>query len=460
MRKILSIIFICCMFSFALHAQVTIGSNIEANKGALLDLKEYSGTENSTRGLVLPRVKLTALDNLDDVGVSGAAELVSHIGLTVYNVGSSDVCEAAYQSGVYIWNGQRWTLMGKEELSQATTGLTGINQPNSYMMAGRGTIIIPTAKAFAVWDGVSWLDDSGVSVLPARTFTGISPMQAQVIWMDAQNVVTSVSTSSSTEDSSGTITVKTEKCGNAIVALLVDDKIIWSWHIWVTPPVDEVVFNGKTWMDRNIGAISSSLNNSLSKGLYYQWGRKDPFPYKTTDWGTTGEPTLYKPDGANPTINKSVSVGTNNQNNASASVSEPSSFIKSSAFPYDWYSQNLSKWNTRWGANGAKSVSDPCPEGWRVPDGTTSPWTGLTVGSSSNFTQNKGWNWSNAGFYPATGCRVDANGEINGVSVNGYYWSSQPNISLAKGLYFNSTAMDTWASGYRGSGFSVRCVKE
>ena len=35
-------------------------------------------------------------------------------------------------------------------------------------------------------------------------------------------------------------------------------------------------------MDRNLGALETDYTLPASRGLYYQWGRKDPFPYPAT----------------------------------------------------------------------------------------------------------------------------------------------------------------------------------
>ena len=83
--------------------------------------------------------------------------------------------------------------------------------------------------------------------------------------------------------------------GNAVIC--VTDKagrIIWSWHIWVTP--DWALGNGDITllanaacetgviMDRNLGALSNGTdagytaiqNAQAAAGMLYQWGRKDP----------------------------------------------------------------------------------------------------------------------------------------------------------------------------------------
>lgn len=36
-------------------------------------------------------------------------------------------------------------------------------------------------------------------------------------------------------------------------------------------------------MDRNLGAETTSAYDVKTKGLYYQWGRKDPFIYPASN---------------------------------------------------------------------------------------------------------------------------------------------------------------------------------
>lgn len=113
------------------------------------------------------------------------------------------------------------------------------------------------------------------------------------------------------EDNSGTIPskqkiyVKTQKEGNALIAAYnSSDKIIWSWHIWVTQNDpgnigNAVVYTTYDWnatginsdnrvpryaiMPCNLGALDIDFPATLPTatrchGLLYQWGRKDPFP--------------------------------------------------------------------------------------------------------------------------------------------------------------------------------------
>ncbi|WP_165024994.1 FISUMP domain-containing protein [Dysgonomonas sp. ZJ279] len=111
--------------SFYIHAQITIGSGIEPNKGSLLDLKEHQPTNAITdpataeRGLGMPRVSLTSLTELKPMySYTGGANTPSqtdkenHVGLIVYNI-NEDFCAATpIVKGIYVWNGAGWDILG------------------------------------------------------------------------------------------------------------------------------------------------------------------------------------------------------------------------------------------------------------------------------------------------------------------------------------------------------------
>lgn len=123
-------------------SQVTIGSQHPANKGALLDLKENSSTQaNSTRGLVLPRMNLSDLNNLypmfesspnsgtPNSTYSGSKDEIdkSHTGLTVYNM-KDDICNG-FIPGVYIWSGNEWESLLKPPVLTAPLLTLSTNSP-------------------------------------------------------------------------------------------------------------------------------------------------------------------------------------------------------------------------------------------------------------------------------------------------------------------------------------------
>lgn len=89
-------------------SQVTIGSANVPVSGSLLDMKQTSSNgANSTKGMLLPRVYLTTVNQLTDISVDSpesAATKLLHTGLTVYNT------NAAFPNGIGIcvWDGSQW----------------------------------------------------------------------------------------------------------------------------------------------------------------------------------------------------------------------------------------------------------------------------------------------------------------------------------------------------------------
>ena len=99
-------------------AQVTIGSDIEPRKGALLDLKESNLENNSSKGILFPRVVLSNEKELYPMfGTVGNEDpeytankntsntiKSEHKGLIVYNLSE----EGDFSEGLYIWDGFEW----------------------------------------------------------------------------------------------------------------------------------------------------------------------------------------------------------------------------------------------------------------------------------------------------------------------------------------------------------------
>jgi len=85
-------------FTMPLKAQVTIGAQKEPDKNALLDLKQDNTDNSSTKGLLLPRVKLSS------TGESTPMTDPVEKGMIVYNTESTgDV-----MPGVYYNDGTKW----------------------------------------------------------------------------------------------------------------------------------------------------------------------------------------------------------------------------------------------------------------------------------------------------------------------------------------------------------------
>ena len=266
-------------------------------------------------------------------------------------------------------------------------------------------------------------------------------------------------------------TATTFKEGNAVIAAKNSSgTILWSWHIWFTDePQGQVYYNNAgTMMDRNLGATSATPGDVGALGLLYQWGRKDPF---------LGSSSISSSTLAKSTITWPSTVSSNSSNGTiSYATAHPTTFITGNDSNYDWYyTGSYSTDDTRWTtSNKTKSIYDPCPAGWRVPDGGSNGVWSKAKRSSSNFSHtynssNEGMNFSgkfgsaSTIWYPASGYRYDDDGSLDDVGSSGIYWSASPSNYFYRAYYLGFSV-----SGYvypsnddsRASGLSVRCLQE
>lgn len=134
----LGIIIIISLLNSTLNAsaQVTIGLGEEPVSGALLQMKDIknapAGDINSYKGIGLPRVDLTDLENLypmflsdpndptsgptSEYGTNKASIDAKHTGLVVYNVGNEHI-----STDMYYWDGTKWNATAKKESGGSIT---------------------------------------------------------------------------------------------------------------------------------------------------------------------------------------------------------------------------------------------------------------------------------------------------------------------------------------------------
>ena len=265
-------------------------------------------------------------------------------------------------------------------------------------------------------------------------------------------------------------TATTFKEGNAVIAAKdASGEILWSWHIWFTDqPKGQVYYNNAgTMMDRNLGVTYATPGNVGALGLLYQWGRKDPFLGSSSiSRSTLAKSTISWPS----TVESNSSTGT-----ISYATAHPTTFITGSSNGDWYYTGSSSTDNTRWTTSDkSKSIYDPCPAGWRVPDGGSNDVWSRALGSSSDFTNSSLYNSTNEGmnfsgkfgsastiWYPASGYRVYGGGSLSNVGSRGYYWSASPYGQYAYYLYFNyNGGVNPLDFSYRANGLSVRCLQE
>ena len=184
--------------------------------------------------------------------------------------------------------------------------------------------------------------------------------------------------------------------GNAVIAALVNRQVAWSWHIWRTDaPAEKEAAAGCTILDRNLGATSVTPGDVSSYGLYYQWGRKDPFvgakelgkdapiggASETAAFGT--QTAAYEKNTIDQTAYAFDVIG-NDDNTitdcVAYAVQHPTTFIKyvvsvGNSGVSTWFNSDLSNFSDLWGAvSGRKSVYDPCPAGYKVPVDSAEAW--------------------------------------------------------------------------------------
>lgn len=187
----MSIFISMLILPYITKAQVTIGSNVTPNMGALLDLKENANKDtNSKRGLMLPRVNLKEIGNLYPMFTDGDpsytdTEKTLHIGLIVYNL--TDDPANGLCPGPYVWEDNQWVRL--LEPCIAPSVLT-IQCPST-------TPIVSGTKGVGI---------SGTTVSIPYTITGALPYQLTGSSVTYNGLTATVSTQA-LNSSSGTIDV-------------------------------------------------------------------------------------------------------------------------------------------------------------------------------------------------------------------------------------------------------------
>ena len=309
----------------------------------------------------------------------------------------------------------------------------------------------------------------------------------------------------------GTVTfTASDYKGNALLAAFdAAGQIVWSWHIWMTdkPEVYDYMNNfieqsgGKTdgyyCMDRNLGATSAALWGEYETfGLYYQWGRKDPFigdkqeereqeyveangryewVEKTPVFGNSNKLTVCNT--AYPQA-KWVATPTDSQiGTLEYAAANPMTFLTGgTGSQANWldlkgldssiknnimYDPDLSLWRPF-----QKSNYDPCPPGYQVP--RKAMWVALD--SYNSVYADEGFvNTTDGGiesWFPAAGCRsahpTDGGSLLKVQKATGfvYLWSSEMQASeQSYRFYYHAPMFDAIQAAGWGNGYNVRCVK-
>ncbi len=177
-----------------------------------------------------------------------------------------------------------------------------------------------------------------------------------------------------------------------------------------------ITYNGRTWLDKNLGAVRSaeSQTDELGYGDLYQWGRpSDGHQIRTS--GTTSTQSDTPTD---------------------------SLFITGSS---DWRAtDNTDLWN----ATGT-GTNEVCPNGYRLP---------IEAEFSALVSLDTTDDFANKLRLPFSGYRHHSTGALTNVETHGHYWTSTITGNNSNYLRISSGGTDFFST-YRGTGFSVRCIK-
>lgn len=262
---------------------------------------------------------------------------------------------------------------------------------NCYMIAPPTTDGETKSLVFTASDRINlfWGNNGYEDVSDNKLSVGDN-WSVDILWTDFTNTSNDLKVEKVEEDGKckvkATVTSALKEGGNAVVAVKKNNTILWSWHLWITdydPKTD--LANGHTVMDRNIGALSAGYQSDHTGVLYYQFGRKDPFLYATMSKSSTRTTT-------DAIATSSSAAGTD----MAYAVNHPTTFIKKktdNTYNSDWWTVNNQYnpavsvniiWQDPKAPKGTKSLFDPSPAGWKIPEGDVLS-SSMTLDKRSNY---------------------------------------------------------------------------
>ena len=361
--------------------------------------------------------------------------------------------------------------------------------------------------------------------------SGDQATKAKVIWEDCQDIVTTPAVTGSGADSYLTFTIDENKLqnGNAVVAVTnAAGTVMWSWHLWFTPKssLKKIPFtSGSTtynFMTDNLGwkytkwtgglkrevvvkieqqaetgekktatiTLKQAPGNNVREGYgnLYQWGRKDPLPGTDNFYPKTAPNIGYKFNDGYAIVGDSHAEYTNPANvqrmekrTIGLGIREPGIMLpKVGGGKLSWTNrQYINLWSADNDKmyesetpikNGVKTIYDPSPVGFKVPDAYAFKDLSKGVAVWENGYTLKVDNDKDI-YFPAGGYRDGNDGVIKGVNGYAMYWASAALIhgtggpgfafrALMTSNRFSMPITDSNGFGTRSYGLGVRPVAE
>ena len=282
--------------------------------------------------------------------------------------------------------------------------------------------------------------------------------------------------------------------GNAVIGLFdITDNCIWSWHIWSVDydpaSTAQTYVSGAVFMDRNLGAITTDCTQPASRGLYYQWGRKDPFIHPASCNSDERERVVYT-DGFAFNVSYPRNAGTESPyDNMTVewSIAHPTTFMSDAMYEdweewtsvVDWlYNHHPNLWGNVTTSNNniskvsLKSIYDPCPVGWKVP--SPEDFAGIErVSQSSPYYVTIHYNGNRTTNIPIGGTFVETrfmnNGQLGRLYTNAPYymhwgtWACRYGDISCTSIIFSTGSVPSFidtSDYYRYAANPIRCIRE
>ena len=346
---------------------------------------------------------------------------------------------------------RRSTILEMAEIDYETPSL--LEPANCYVIKEAGPFIFP---AFCMGNRPSCpipVDENG--------FHGNNPVGADWLWTDNPDAISNIHYLTGEigyivfnvhPDADGN-----PPRGNAVIALYgkVTKEILWSWHLWMSD-FNETYTDGRCGggrtkdgfiseaanlkmvvMDRNLGAVSANKADGWKTyGLFYQMGRKDPFPGACFNKGSETTANKISNDGTWDHKTSTSDLGTHYRSEPEPFTSASNNFVfnrnlvndgwvyrpsplkaedarknpmlfsakqgtaKGEWFDYEHNNDGIDssspywsngQWEDFW--NRTKEIHDPCPAGWTVlgdltADGSNHQSRFRTNGTISQYNAN------------------------------------------------------------------------
>lgn len=458
---------------------VSAGNNADADGNAMLKFKHLGGVIrfklNTTEEFKVKSAMMTATEPLSGTFTvnEGKAKINASSGIVVLDFDNSvtvddtntgvfcfSVPEGKYSNLAFYFLGED----GRMIIAKKTSGTLDITRGVVTRISATGvTPALSTeqgSNCFIFYNGDAPININLMGEYHSGTWIPLAlggAASAEVVWesdctdsakTDDHNII------SSATYSGGKIEVTpTGTAGNAVIAIKNHKgRIIWSYHIWVpsTQIGDDITYNSHKFMDRDLGAkVKADPNNAsngtdkLAGGTLYQNGRKDPLPgFYCVNWGSYSLWYIYKPaDTATKEFKSVFSLNLTDEPSVENTIQNVFVVFNKTCSELSWMRNN-----------GKKSVSDPCPNGYRVPEkNEIGQWPAGTV-------RNNVWSCTLNTPY-SFGIKLYNNDFWTGSGTNNYipFWSADGNVQAGNSQGIRPNWLNTTANVL---GAAIRCIKE